>query len=155
MLKQIGYWKPTSEYMDVCKPRMSSEEIEYLCNLPFPIEQSGPEIYGGLKGILLEYLGLGIAITSSLGFSYCRLKCGVENSDMGCRDLTDGVWLWPEGLSHYVDRHNVQLPEEFIQYASSHDIPTEKELRDTGILKGSGPKSDISFWVQWAREHGM
>src|SRR5437660_1339219 len=29
---------------------------------------------------------------------------------------TDGVWLWREDLPHYVTRHNVSLPEEFVAH---------------------------------------
>jgi hypothetical protein len=35
---------------------------------------------------------------------------------MGSYDFTDGVWVWPEGLSHYVEIHCVRLPAEFIDH---------------------------------------
>ena len=37
---------------------------------------------------------------------------------MGSRDLTDGVWVWPEGLAHYVRDHGVVLPTSFIEHAA-------------------------------------
>jgi hypothetical protein len=37
---------------------------------------------------------------------------------MGCRDLTDGTWVWPEGLTHYVRVHHVALPASFLEHAA-------------------------------------
>ncbi len=28
--------------------------------------------------------------------------------------LSDGVWLWPDDLIHYVEEHSVALPQEFL-----------------------------------------
>jgi hypothetical protein len=35
----------------------------------------------------------------------------VPDSEMGSFDLTDGLWLWPEGLAHYVEAHGLPLLE--------------------------------------------
>jgi len=35
----------------------------------------------------------------------------------GITPLTDGVWFWPAGLIHFVDKYNVALPREFIDHA--------------------------------------
>lgn len=35
---------------------------------------------------------------------------------MGHRDLTDGVYVWPEGLAHYVKAHAVRLPDDFLAH---------------------------------------
>ena len=44
------------------------------------------------------------------GFSNCRL-CGVHN---GIADMRAHGFLWPSGLIHYVESHNVKPPAEFI-----------------------------------------
>lgn len=41
-----------------------------------------------------------------MGFSTCRV-CGCPN---GSGERTNGVLVWPEGLSHYVREHHVRLP---------------------------------------------
>ena len=46
------------------------------------------------------------------GVSECRL-CGKPN---GSAEFTDGVYLWPEGLAHYVREHSVKPPEEVINH---------------------------------------
>ena len=33
----------------------------------------------------------------------------------GFRERCDGVYIWPEGLAHYVRAHNVRLPAEVVK----------------------------------------
>jgi hypothetical protein len=48
--------------------------------------------------------------------------------------LTDGEWLWRDDLAHYVERHHVRLPEDFLESvrANGYQIPeiTETTLRE-------------------------
>ena len=39
---------------------------------------------------------------------------------MGDQDFTDGVWIWPQGLAHYVDTHDAGLPDAFLQHARAN-----------------------------------
>jgi len=55
---------------------------------------------------LADLLDDGIPYVYFMGLSPCRI-CGQDN---GSAELTDGRWSWPEGLSHYVRVHHVQLP---------------------------------------------
>ena len=43
------------------------------------------------------------------GFAGCRL-CGAQ---LSTTDSTDGVYVWPTGLEHYVSEHRVYLGHEF------------------------------------------
>ena len=36
---------------------------------------------------------------------------------MGAAHQTDGAFLWPAGLAHYVEKHDVELPHEMIERA--------------------------------------
>lgn len=49
------------------------------------------------------------------GSSDCRI-CGCVN---GHEDVDDGTYVWPSGLVHYLTKHRVGLPEEFIQHCLS------------------------------------
>jgi hypothetical protein len=86
-----------------------------------------------------------------MGYSFCRFECGIPNNAMGDSDLSDGEWLWPEGLAHYVERHSVRLPDEFIQTMRSHSwqVPAGLEFSPGAkrmVLKNVGywfdPESD-------------
>ena len=66
-----------------------------------------------------------------MGYSFCRFACGTPDEEMGSIDLYDGVWVWPEGLAHYVECHSVCLPDEFIETmrARTWQIPENIKLR--------------------------
>ncbi len=88
-----------------------------------------------------DYLDQGLVFEHYRGFSWCRV-CRCDSGDMGSKDLTDGVWLWPEGLSHYLRRHSVGLPEDFIGHAlaqSSLSLPDSAEV------------TDYTRWIEWSR----
>jgi hypothetical protein len=64
------------------------------------------------------YLRRGLVARAWMGYSSCRL-CG--NATNGCLDLTDGVYLWPEGLAHYVLDHKVRLPRQFVDHVHARE----------------------------------
>ena len=59
-----------------------------------------------------SYLRHGMVAAAFMGFSKCRF-CGKDN---GSLELTDGVYIWPEGLAHYVIDHDVRLPLRFVEH---------------------------------------
>jgi hypothetical protein len=94
------------------------------------------------------YLSRGSEHLRYRGTSYCWFGCW--RTHLGSRDFTDGVWVWPEGLAHYVWRHGVRLPDEFVAHAASNDfripVPTNTPRRNVLDM-------DWTFWVIWSREH--
>lgn len=113
-LKAIGYWQ-------------SDDESTFHHPGTF-IGQYESET---VKNAVVKYLDSGQRLSSWMGYSYCRFNCGMPEHKMGDSDLTDGVWVWPEGLSHYVKEHNVMVPKDFIIHAqkNSWNIP-EKDFDD-------------------------
>jgi len=63
---------------------------------------------------VLAYLRTGRVKTRWMGNAHCR--CGCLESVPGSADMTDEVWVWPEGLSHYIEEHGVRLPSDFVAY---------------------------------------
>ncbi|WP_127502582.1 hypothetical protein [Actinoplanes solisilvae] len=67
------------------------------------------------RGAVVAYLRSGTAVVAAAGFSVCRV-CGDDN---GSTELTDGEhFVWPEGLAHYVEAHDVRLPDEVVAVAA-------------------------------------
>src|SRR5262245_37575696 len=62
------------------------------------------------KPLILTYLRAGATYAKWRGFSYCRFGCRERGLSMGSLCLTDGLWVWPEGLAHYVAHHEICLP---------------------------------------------
>lgn len=68
-----------------------------------------------------EYLSRGFVARAYLGQSNCRI-CGVT---VGSRELSDGVYLWPEGLAHYVEAHAVRLPDSVLEHIEQRTAELE------------------------------
>ena len=67
------------------------------------------------------------------GFSECRI-CGCPN---GTADFTDGVYIWPQGLAHYVREHHVRLPEQFVTHALERRGRHKAWHPDHGVQSGA------------------
>jgi hypothetical protein len=108
-----------------------------------------------LPGVL-AYLRAGQEWIQFHGWSYCRFGCGVAPSALGDRDLTDGVWVWPEGLAHYVETHSVRLPKEFIDHMRSQGwrVTAEPITRWVDRSEADRPQVEITFWIEWSRRMG-
>ncbi len=48
--------------------------------------------------------------------------------------LSDGEWVWPRSLIHYVQRYHIRLPQEFLDTMAANGW---------GVPKSDGPISDI------------
>jgi hypothetical protein len=77
---------------------------------------------------LVAYLRSGASIMEYLGYSYCRFLCGAPGREMGGSELSDGVWLWPEGLAHYVEEHLIRLPGELVEHARRNNFQIPPRL---------------------------
>lgn len=77
------------------------------------------------------------------GWSHCRYRCGIDDETMGHACLTDGKYIWPEGLSHYIDRHDVWLPQTFIEHAFSNENILKNEIR----TDDKAETGDFTWWT--------
>ncbi len=130
-LHAVGYW-------------YSSQE----CWLPDPSRAARP-LDPRAKKAVLKYLAHGATWTSNLGFSWCRV-CDLHGLEMGCSDLSDSVWIWPEGLGHYVEKHYIALPDAFLAQIASGVRMVKRDLEMA---------RDIAFasderWICWAAQLG-
>ena len=101
---------------------------------------------------MARYLRTGSTVNSWCGYSWCRFGCGIQGPEIGSRDLSDGEWLWPEGLAHYVSVHSVRVPDEIIDRAFG------PRTKDAALLSGLGKvdrrEMDRTWWLRWAAERG-
>ncbi len=126
--RPIGFWR-------------SSNEVE----LPTPQSLVRPGwLSDSDKQSLISYLEGGDTYETWRGQSWCRFRC---DGDLGCRDFTDGVWIWPEGLAHYVEKHDVILPDKFVTHCriSKWVIPDDASSR-----LARTHDYDFSDWIAWA-----
>lgn len=45
--------------------------------------------------------------------------------------LTDGTWVWPSDLAHYVEKHGVRVPDEFMEHMSGRGWEATAVAPDT------------------------
>ncbi|PUZ24559.1 hypothetical protein GA0116948_105194 [Chitinophaga costaii] len=59
-----------------------------------------------------------------MGQSWCRFRCdGPRTGRLGSMEFTDGKYVWPEGLVHYLEAHALRLPPEVTEYMTAgHEI---------------------------------
>ncbi len=65
-----------------------------------------------VRARIVQHLQSGLIHATAMGTSWCRFRCGVEH--VGAAELTDGIYIWPEGLAHYIAKHDVRLPQEVV-----------------------------------------
>ena len=83
------------------------------------------------RNLVASYLEQGHIPWVQAGLSPCRI-CGKAN---GSAERTDGVYLWPGGLAHYVREHDVRPPVSVIRHivsAGATPHPRRVDGMDTG-----------------------
>lgn len=87
------------------------------------------------RGELVRYLAqCPVSIASPLPRSVCPL-CG-ERLDGPSSQRSDGTWVWPSSLPHYVERHHVRLPDRMVEYIRSNaHLPPESPV---GLVMAAG-----------------
>ena len=121
--KYIGYWATNSD------PKFCSYAQREDNQLPWPGDFVDTTWDPKERDLVVEYLKKAPKVCHWMGFSYCRLGC--EEVDMGVSDHGDGIFVWPEGFSHYVEIHGVRPPEEFVKHV------LEQERRMTPFMNSS------------------
>ncbi len=60
-----------------------------------------------------------------------RTKCLLCDDELASSDfVSDGKWLWPKDLTHYMLKHFVRLPDKFIEHIRkmNYDYPREIDI---------------------------
>lgn len=131
-LKFIGYWKPSEKAIE-CEARLatvivgfkSSNQWLAALKLPWPSDYVDSNWDAQERAIVIRYLKAGRVNYSYDGWSECRL-CEEPN---GGDELTDGTYNWPDGYAHYVEKHGVKPPQEFIDHVLHKGIqPTDADV---------------------------
>lgn len=125
-LRLIGYW---------CGPG-----LEYW---PDPVLFVDDEADTASQRRVSDYLCAGTPFAAAAGYSLCRL-CGVRN---GSAELTDGrYFVWPEGLAHYIDVHNVRLPAEVTELMDQLPASVDLEAFERELLETEQIVIDTAWW---------
>ena len=131
-LQRVGYW-------DSCD-RPNLPDPATICTAKWDADEQ-------IK--VLAYLNGGSHFCGSWGHSFCRFKCGISDTDMGSSDLFDGYWLWPEGYSHYIEIHNLSIPEPFLKHMRNCNYSIEESMRGHSGVRRLTPEQEKRSIQQW------
>jgi len=126
----LGYWRSLQEPA-----------------LPDPARFVDEQWDAGTRQAVIRYLTQGHPLSSWMGYSWCRFRCGIANCQMGSGDLTDGTYCWPEGLVHYVQCHAVRLPDAVVEHILAQPVFPHSKAAQT-----SEASPTITTW--WAAQPG-
>jgi hypothetical protein len=92
------------------------------------------------RALVASYLEAGTVVVTYMGYSPCRLCAKRDN---GSVELTDGVYVWPNGLAHYVAEHSVRLPGQIVDHILGRETEFERGITnyDTDWWKHATRKS--------------
>jgi len=138
VLKGGGYWRSL--------PMLSSGDND---KFPDPLSMICSSWCLTERSRIVDYLRTGITFAKWRGLSYCRFECGISYVEMGYRCLSDGEWVWPEGLAHYVAAHDVRLPDDFVLSMRRNGWKTPECKRWLSIEIYGLP--DYGFWIEWGK----
>lgn len=110
------------------------------------------ELPGDVRERVARYLRAGGYGRGFRGFSWCRFFCDCDRRVMGTKELTDGEWIWPEGLVHYVEAHGIILPEEFIERVLKLGSPPPAPDLQPDPLSLE-PIITLEYWLAWCAQH--
>lgn len=84
------------------------------------------------RDLVADYLQRGFVVRAYMGYSPCRI-CDRNNGDL---ELSDGTFVWPDGLVHYVADHGVRLPDRFVSHVLREVEAYETASRDESWWRG-------------------
>lgn len=100
--KAIGYW--SGGPVGTAYPE--------LANLPDPLKFVDTSWDEKEKKLVIDYVREGAVLASWRGMSACRF-CNHLN---GNKCFFDEKFVWPQGFAHYLEKHGVRPPQEFVDH---------------------------------------
>jgi hypothetical protein len=134
-LRAIGFWR-------------SIRDVD--ATLPDPRDFVDPQWDEDERKRVAEYLRMGRRLRVHEGKSRCRL-CGTMT---GSDEQTDGTYLWPEGLTHYVAEHAVKLPAEFLDHVARELDAIDGNVIDRGWWAQQRGTGTARHWIRFKVELG-
>jgi hypothetical protein len=92
--------------------------------LPHPRKSVAPRWSDSQRTAVIDYLLRPEDVVHYMGLSPCRMCDRL----VGSREFTDGTWVWPEGLVHYLDVHQVRPPADFVAWVLANSEAAARRL---------------------------
>jgi hypothetical protein len=77
------------------------------------------------KNDIIDYLEKGYKVSTVSTIRVCEV-CGEEAGPFSY--FSDGYWIWPIWLIHYIREHDLNLPDSFLEHIESSNFEINKEF---------------------------
>ncbi|MFF0779653.1 hypothetical protein [Streptomyces sp. NPDC003720] len=127
MIKRAGFYREIGGRATTADDSPSLRDV---------VQNSGPWD----EDRVLAYLESALEIYTTMGAERDALTG--EEWIVGSGSLmTDGTWLWPVDLTHYVRRHHAALPQEFLDHirTNNYTVPVVPDERTRHIMQEEFP----------------
>ncbi|SHK29522.1 hypothetical protein SAMN02745181_3590 [Rubritalea squalenifaciens DSM 18772] len=131
MLKGLGYWSGYGAPAGYINPKYLRGE--YTQNE---------------KEQIAKYLLKGNKVNFQLGYAINRINPAQGGAFMGCAEITDGTYIWPEGLWIYVYYYDVRLPAYFLNHINESNALDKTTCGDLSTVNW-----DYSQWIGWCKKN--
>lgn len=123
----IGYWRPSQS-----SRAYYPEDREKQNALPDPRDFIDPTWDLAERTAVLERLRLATIFVQWRGYAGCRICDGSYGTS--CQTF-DGSWVFPAGLGHYVEAHDLRPPQAFVDHVLGLPTPLVAELTEHAVVK--------------------
>ncbi|MEU7429207.1 hypothetical protein [Streptomyces sp. NPDC040750] len=127
MIKQAGFYREMGGQATTADDSPSLRDA---------VQDSGPWD----EDRILAYLGSALEIYTTMGAERDVLTGDEWIAGSGSL-MTDGTWLWPVDLAHYVRRHHAALPQEFLDHirTNNYTVPVVTDEQARHIFREEFP----------------
>jgi hypothetical protein len=114
MLREAGFWRPQGAPASLVSDRPDPRAL---------VDAAWAR--SADAAVVVRYLRARARFVEGfeMGLAPCRFAAGAAAGcarapprELGCASLTDGVFVWPEGLPHYLRRHCVRPADDFVAH---------------------------------------
>lgn len=106
-MQYVGFWSDSKETATVERPWPEGRPYGHIPDVGFLKKLKKVEEIADVKHFR--------------GRSTCRI-CWDMN---GSKEYHTDSWTWPEGYAHYVEKHNIEVPSNFVDYIKAFPLETE------------------------------
>lgn len=104
------------------------------------------------REVVASYLSEGIAVWTFKSLWECQFDQCPGGWKLGESELSDGVWIWPDMLAHYVRDHAVGLPPGFLETVRANDFRVPADAMRWDDSQIPDVEYDFEAWDSWCVE---
>lgn len=135
----VGYWRyPVRPSWQPAVQELYDRLRAETMDLPEPVAGSCT-LSADDRARLAAYLSASHQRVAFCGSSDCRC-CARDN---GHEDVSDGTYVWPSGLAHYVADHAVALPAEFVAHVLAGGSTPPVEVLEGWVAARRGERTRL------------